>query len=93
MLNLMLINKLVTHFESNIEKLFLIIQSKKNLNSLTLCFDLPSIIENNDKYFFIFMKLIFNIVLMLNREKFHMKELKIISPLLKFTNKPLINNF
>ena len=90
-----IINKLVTDFEENLEKLFLLLQSKKNLDCLTVVFDLPNVISANEKYFLIFMKFIFNIFLMLNRERFHLKELKIIAPCLNFDSRKnlLIENF
>ena len=90
-----ILNKLINDFETNLEKLFLLLQSKKNLDSLSIIFDLPRLISENEKYFMIFMKFLFNIFLMLNRERFHLKQLKIISPFLNFDSckNLLIENF
>ena len=90
-----ILNKLINDFEINLEKLFLLLQSKKNLDSLSIIFDLPRLISENEKYFMIFMKFLFNIFLMLNRERFHLKKLRIISPFLNFDSckNLLIENF
>ena len=91
----LLINKVLPNFELNIEKFFILLQTKKQLDCLALIFEQPKVILNNENYFWVIMKFLFNIFLMLNREKFQLQELKLIAPNLNFDNKknPLIESF
>ena len=91
----LLINKVLPNFELNIEKFFILLQTKKQLDCLTLIFEQPKLLLNNENYFWVIMKFLFNIFLMLNREKFQLQELKLIAPNLNFDNKknPLIESF
>ena len=91
----LLINKVLPNFECNIEKFFILLQTKKQLDCLTLIFEQPDILLYNENYFWVIMKFLFNIFLMLNRGKFQLKELKLICPYLNFDNvkNPLIESF
>ena len=92
----LLLNKLIINFEENLEKFFILIQTKKNIEFLAMIFNEPILIINNEKFFWIFTKILFNILLMINNEKFNnLNELKLLFPYLIFDNrkKIFIENF
>ena len=81
-----LLNQLIENFENNIEKLFILLQTKKNLEELALIFNEPNLFEKEEDYYIIFLKFIFNILSMINREKFTLKSFKLISKYFQFDN-------
>ena len=82
-----LLNQLIENFENNIEKLFILLQTKKNLEELALIFNEPNLFEKEEEdYYLIFLKFIFNILSMINREKFTLKSFKLISKYFQFDN-------
>lgn len=89
-----LLRKLLPGFESNMKKLFLIIQST-NLISFELYFDIPKRLMDNEQYYFALIKFIFNIFLLLNKERLNIKELHVSSPMMLMDNRryPLLENF
>ncbi len=92
----LLLNKLMLNFEENLEKFFILIQTKKNIEFLSMIFNEPILIINNEKFFWILTKILFNILLMINNEKFNnLNELKLLFPYLIFDNrkKIFIENF
>lgn len=93
-IDLFLINrKLYDSFESNLSKLFFILDTKINLKELVLIFDTPFIISINDKYINLILKYIINILLMVTSGQNKIEVLKIISPSLPFDSRlfPLLN--
>ena len=89
--------KLLDLFEINLEKLFLLFQTKKNLEKLEIIIKLPTIFLDcnkvNEKYHLVIMKFIFNIIILLYKEKLNLKEFRISLPFFNFDNRknPIIN--
>ena len=81
-----LLNELIENFEINIEKLFILLQTKKNLEKLVLILNEPNIFldEKNDDYYLILLKFIYNILNLINKENFILKSFKMISKYFKF---------
>lgn len=90
-----LIQNLLPGFEENMEKLFILLQNKKDLISFELHFDIPKRLIYNEKYYFTLLKFILNIFLLLHRERIDIKELKLISPMMLIDNRryPLLDNY
>lgn len=83
-----IVNELLQNFEENIEKFFFILLTKlSSMSEITLFFDLPSLITENDMYVIILLKLIINFFIMLTYDKSLLREVKIIAPYLKFDNR------
>lgn len=83
-----IVNELLQNFEENIEKLFFILLTKlTSMNEITLFFDIPSLITENDMYIIILLKLIINFFIMLTYDQSLFREVKIIAPYLKFDNR------
>ena len=66
------------------EKLFILLQTKKNLEEFFLIFNEPNlfVLDKDDKendYYYVLFKFIFNILIMINQENFILKNIKIIS--------------
>ena len=91
--------KLLEYLEINLEKLFLLFQTKRSLEKLELIIKLPSIFLGNEieneRYHILFMKFIFNIFILLDKEKMYLKEFKLILPNFIFDNRnyPIITEF
>ena len=83
--------KLLQYLELNLEKLFLLIQTKKSLERLEIIIKLPSkLLESgneNDGYHIAIMKFIINLIILLNSEKLYLKEFKLILPFFNFDNR------
>ena len=96
-----LLSELLDNFETNTEKLFILLQTQKNLDELNLVFNEPKILLNSDNsnennyYYLILLKFIYNILLMINKENIHLKKIKIISKYFQFDNNKnsTTNNF
>ena len=85
-----LLNQIIENFENNMEKLFILLQTKKNLDELILIFNEPNILldNENEDYYLILLKFIYNIIIMINKEIILLKKIKIISKYFQFdTNK------
>ena len=79
-----LLNHLIENFENNMEKLFILLQTKKNLEELFLIFNEPNLFvidndNNENDYYYVLLKFIYNILIMINKENFILKNIKIIS--------------
>ena len=79
-----LLNHLIENFENNMEKLFILLQTKKNLEELFLIFNEPNLFvldndNNENDYYYVLLKFIYNILIMINKENFILKYIKIIS--------------
>ena len=87
--------KLLEKFELNLEKLFLLFQTKKLLEKIELIFDLPLILCNEEGYHWTILKFIFNIIILLQKETFNLKEFNLILPFFNLDNRqyPVIGDF
>ena len=83
-----LLNQLMDNFENNMEKLFILLQTKKNLDELFLIFNESNLFSdiNNEQYYLILLKFIYNIFIMINNENMNLKSIKIISKYFQFNN-------
>ena len=83
-----LLNQLIENFENNMEKLFILLRTKKNLEELNLIFNEPNILldEENEDYFLVLLKFIYNILIIIDKENLLLKSIKIISKHFKFDN-------
>ena len=83
--------KLLEYFEINLEKLFLLFQTKKNLENLKIIIKLPSIFlsneKENDNYNIVIIKFILNLIILLHKEKLNLKEFRISLPYFNFNNR------
>jgi hypothetical protein len=83
--------KLLEYFEINLEKLFLLFQTKRNLDKLELIIKLPTILlergEDNEGYHVAILKFILNLIILLNTEKIYLKEFKLSMPYFNFNNR------
>ena len=79
--------KLLEIFAINLEKLFLLLQTKKSLEKIELIIDIPLILYDNEGYHWTILKFIFNIFILLNQEKFGLKEFKLNLPFFNFDNR------
>ena len=83
-----IINLFIQKFEDNYSKnlalFFSLIKDKLNIVRLSLFFDIPPIIIINDRFFFILVKFILNIFLLIDNKSYKLKSLKILGPNLKF---------
>ena len=83
--------KLLEYFEINLEKLFLLFQTKKNLEKLEIIIKLPSIFlsneKENDNYNIVIIKFILNLIILLHKEKLNLKEFRISLPYFNFNNR------
>ena len=82
--------KLLEYLEINLEKLFLIFQSKRNIEKLELIIKLPSTFLSNEKenegYHLVIIKFIINMFILLHKEKLYLKEFKLSLPFFNFDN-------
>ena len=74
-----LLNELLSYFIENLDVLFALIK-KKNLEILSLIFDIPEIILEKKRYMTTILKFILNILFLIDSRKSKIKSLKIISP-------------
>ena len=82
-----LLNELIENFENNMEKLFILLQTKKNLEELFLIFNENDNIFSDDEnkdFYLVLLKFIYNILIMLDKEKFLLKSIKIVSKYFNF---------
>ncbi len=83
--------KLLEHFELNLEKLFLLFQTKRNVDKLSLILKLPSIFsetgEENEGYQVVVLKFVLNLIILLFTEKLYVREFKLSLPLFNFNNR------
>ena len=83
--------KLLEYFEINLEKLFLLFQTKRNLDKLELIIKLPSIFlengEENEGYHVAILKFILNLIILLQNEKIYLKEFKLSLPYFSINNR------
>ena len=83
--------KLLEYFEINLEKLFLLFQTKKNLEKLEIIIKLPSIFlsneKENDNYNIVIIKFILNLIILLHKEKLNLKEFRISLPYFNLNNR------
>ena len=94
-LNISLLNTLLLSFETNIEKLFILLHHKKHISSLSICFDIPYVISQHEQYFMSIIKFIFNILTLLNQNKSPYKHIQLIAPFISFNSNiyPFIDTF
>ena len=87
--------KLLEMFSVNLEKLFLLMHTKKNLEKIEFIINLPLILYDNEGYHWTIMKFLLNIFLLLQKEKYNLKEFKFILPYFNMDNRqfPIISEF
>ena len=61
----LILNKLITSFENNLSKLFNLLTKKKEIKELSLLFDIPSVLQNNEFYLLILIKFFINLFIFL----------------------------
>ena len=88
-----ILDKLLDNFCINLQMLFNLIRYHKKLQVIGFNFDIPSIIENNQKYMMIIIKFILNILLYIVQKDNIIQKCTILAPKIKFNNNifPLIN--
>ena len=83
--------KLLEYFELNLEKLFLLFQTKRNVDKLSLIIQLPSIFseigEENEGYQVVVLKFVLNLIMLLFTEKLYIREFKLSLPQFNFNNR------
>ena len=91
----MIKKKLLEKFEINLEKLFLLMQTKKHLEKIELIINLPLILYDEEGYHWTILKFLFNIILLLQKEIFNLKEFNLILPFFNLDNikYPIIGDF
>ena len=87
--------KLLELFAANLEKFFLLLQTKKRLEKIELIINLPLILYDNDGYHWSLLKFIFNIFSLLFKENYFLKEFKLVLPFFNLDNRkfPIIGEF
>ena len=87
--------KILEKFEINLEKLFLLLQTKKLLEKIELIFNLPLILYDEEGYHWTILKFIFNVIILLQKETFNLKEFNLILPFFNLDNRqyPVIGDF
>ena len=87
--------KILEKFEVNLEKLFLLFQTKKHLEKIELIINIPFILYDNKGYHWTILKFLFNILILLKQEKFFLKEFKMALPFFNMDNRkyPIIGEF
>ena len=87
--------KLLSDFEINTQKLFYLLQTKKHLEQIGITITKPLILSYNEGMFLILLKFLFNVFIMLDNERFSLKELKLVMPYFNLDNKkyPIIGEF
>jgi hypothetical protein len=78
--------KLVEIFGINLEKLFILLQTRKNLEKLEIILNLPPILKDNKGYYLTIIKFILNIFILLNQDKHNLTELKMDLPFFNIDN-------
>jgi len=63
----LILNKLLNGFEKNLNSLFHLLSIKSEIIELSLLFDIPSILQNNDLYMMILIKFLYNIFSLLGQ--------------------------
>ena len=90
--------KLLEYFELNLEKLFLLFQTKRNVDKLALILKLPSIFsgsgEENEGYQVVVLKFVLNLIMLIFTEKLYIREFKLSLPYFNFNNRsyPIIGD-
>ena len=83
--------KLLEYFELNLEKLFLLFQTKRNVDKLSLIIQLPSMFseigEENEGYQVVVLKFVLNLIMLLFTEKLYIREFKLSLPQFNFNNR------
>ena len=87
--------KLLEKFEVNLEKLFLLLQTKKRLEKIELIINLPLILYDNEGYHWTILKFLFNIIILMQKEVFTLKDFKLVFPFFNLDNRkyPIIGDF
>jgi hypothetical protein len=85
--DILLRNKLIANFSENMQKLFFVIQTKRDLTEISLLFDIPSVLTYDDSYSLILVKFIVNFLSFLTNEPLRFNKVEIIAPYLKLDNR------
>ena len=82
---LKMLDKLLNNFATNMQMLFNLIKYKKIL-TFGFNFDIPDIIENNQKYILVIIKFILNLLLFISKKDSIIQKATILAPKIKFNN-------
>ena len=82
---LKIVNKLLNDFASNMQMLFNLIKYKKII-TFGFNFDIPDIIENNQKYIMVIIKFILNLLLFITKKDATIQKAIILAPKIKLNN-------
>ena len=89
--------KLLENFEINLEKLFILFQTKKHLEKIDLTINIPLVLYDNEGYHWTIFKFLLNMILLLQKEKekFSLKEFKLVLPFFNLDNRkyPILGEF
>ena len=80
-----ILDKLLNNFTTNIQILFDLIKYKK-IHTFGFNFDIPDIIENNQKYIMVIIKFILNLLLYLSKKDAPIQKAIILAPKIKLNN-------
>ena len=61
----LILNKLINSFENNLSKFFNLLTKKKGIKELSLLFEIPSVLQNNEFYLLILIKFFINLFILL----------------------------
>ena len=81
-----ILNELLSYFTENLEVFFELIKDK-NLEVLGLNFDIPEIVEQDNRYLTVILKFILNILFLIDSPFFCLKKLSLFSPKTKLDAK------
>lgn len=83
----MVIDHVLNPYTSNITFLFWAIQKQKALRELNIVIIQPCILINHDKYSWVLLKFVLNILLLINDQESNYQKAKLVVPFLKFDNR------
>ena len=80
------IQDLENDYSEKLSLFFTLLKEKVNIEYLSIFLDVPTFIISSDTYYFILMKFILNIFLLIDNTNYKLKYLKILAPKIKFNS-------
>ena len=80
------IQDLENDYSEKLSLFFTLLKKKVNIEYLSIFLDVPSFIISSDTYYFILIKFILNIFLLIDNTNYKLKYLKILAPKIKFNS-------